>query len=102
MTASTKLCIDLSDEVVDLAYEERIAEKKREKLKLKQARRKMLLVYHKDRAFDCVALGPTINLVAERRRNKFEKQALNLVMTRRLAQLRKVRRSKQEKCHGGM
>ena len=50
MAASTKLCIDLSDEVVDLAYQERIAEQKIKKLKLKQARKTMLLAYHKDRA----------------------------------------------------
>ena len=90
MTASTKLCIDLSDEVVDLAYEERIAEKKREKLKLKQARKKMLMVYHKDRAFDDVSLGPIDNEVKERRRRAFEKNAHNLMTVRRLAQLRKV------------
>ena len=106
MAASTKRCIDLSDEVVDLAYQERIAEQKILKLKLKQARQKMmlkmLLVYHKDRAFDGVGLGPTINEVSERRRKKFENQALNLVMARRLAQVRKVRRNMQAKRDGGM
>ena len=102
MTASTKLCIDLSDEVVDLAYEERIAEKKREKLKLKQARKKMLMVCHKDSAFDGVGLGPTVNEESERRRKQFEKQALNLVMAQRLAQVRKVRRYMQAKRDDGM
>ena len=102
MTAPTKLCIDLSDEVVDLAYEERIAEKKREKLKLKQARKKMLMVCHKDSAFDGVGLGPTVNEESERRRKQFEKQALNLVMALRLAQVRKVRRYMQAKRDDGM
>ena len=102
MAASTKLCIDLSDEVVDLAYQERIAEQKIKKLKLKQARKKMLSVYHKDRAFDGVGLGPTINEESERRRKIFEKRALNLVMARRLAQVRKVRRNMQAKRDDGM
>ena len=105
MVASTKLCIDLSDEVVDLAhqermelaYQERIAVHKFVKFKLKQARMKLRCVYHKHRAFDGVGLGPTI-----RRRKNFEKQALNLVMARRLAQVRKVRRNMQAKRDDGM
>ena len=108
MAARRKICIDLSDEAVDLVYEEYIAEQKILKLKLKQARRKRLLVYHKDRAFDGVASQgapgwiPNCPIVAERRRKHFEKQALNLVMARRLAQVRKVRRNMQAKRDGGM
>ena len=90
MAASTEVCNDLSDEVVDLAYDKLIAKKKMQKLKLKLARRKTLSVYHKDRAFDDVGLGPMDNEVKERRRRVFEKNALNLMAVRRLAQLRKV------------